>query len=360
MRGSWIAVPLLCLFAAAPGTSGADVTIDVEDVGLEYVIDALEEQSGFTIHCAGRGMPVGVTLRAENEPLKKVLRKVCNQAGVHYETLGGSGFIIRDGPFPESPYKAELATMRLHVQALEIRGKQRNVNLTGGQPVRSGSRPPGLIRLHVDAYLDELLRVCDVEDLSVVDAEGNRLDMPNAEQAARNMVRSMTFGRLVRYGIATPAIPCALHGAQGGAVTLSGTLVSYRKAEPVDFRFDDLKTQGQVVRQGDRSVTLRQVRVLNNVVQVNMKLDGFARPAERLKQHEDPPEVSWEMDQLVVEYADGTEHVVKGPHYYGGPTGVGHNPRKEPAAVIYRAWKRSDPTRRQKFEIKDIPLPARE
>jgi hypothetical protein len=145
---------------------------------------------------------------------------------------------------------------------------------------------------------------------------------------------------------------CTMDESMEDPVTVRGKFRRYRKMEPVDFRFDGL-TAGTVAEQAGRKIILEDVQPLDNRLVLRMKPDWESR----MRRNEEPPEVSWDVGELLLEFEDGhtRSRLLRSLFIsrYIVPT-----EGREAAALVVRVWKRSDPTLVEPFEITDIPVPA--
>lgn len=347
--------------AALCGTVRAqDVTLEVKEMELADVAKLLEQAAGADIRVPRDvGLPVGITLNVENEPFKAVLRKVCEQAGCYYRRMGsGHSYYIYEGPFHESPYHQDFeGGFTVSVERVALTGPDVANDFSGGAVELDVKEPTASVVLQIEVLRDEdLVRLIDLEDLKTVDAEGRVLEIEgNPGIYVQRASVSTTYPDRV-----AETIKCGLRAARGGSITVSGTVLAYRTLEAVDFRFDDLENPLQTVTIDDKTVTMRDVAVTERSVSFNMDVEGFPKPSYgRRRAGEVPPDVSWEVVDLVVLGETGREYTAHGKAYRGGATGVTlSSAYGAPKAVIVRAWRREDPSLRMPFEVKDVPLPS--
>jgi hypothetical protein len=359
-----LAVLLALLSAIALRPAAAKkVSIQVENAPLEDVLKLLEQASGYDIETMTRpeeklGLPVGITLKAENEHFKKVLRQVCEQAGCHYQHWR-DGFRVRNGPSRESPLRAQAGPLTISVNQVSITGSSHRVNYRSGEPRVSHSRPTGRIGLRFEGYEDAMRRIAYLH-LELADSTGRQLELGH-RYSMHNLNQEIITGHSFSHGLVQEDFPFAVTRARGDSLILSGLVGTYGKVETVDFRFDDLQTDGQTVARAGKKVTLRTVSLSRRRLAFNMDLEGFADPEpDGPRQGQPRQNACRDLTQLYIVQHDGTERPVYGSFWRGGGASISRIERESPKAIVLRLWRRSDLGPGEEFRIEDIALPRPE
>jgi len=349
-----VALALMCaLLLARPAPCAERITIDAEDVPFEAVIKMLEAQSGYQFRLIGgarRRQQEKVTLKAENRPIKEVLRAACEQVGFRYRLLHGNTFWIEEGEFQESPHAQRVEAWRVSVESLRVSHGGRYCDFIREPKTYSQQKPSMTIQFAIEADTSgDGAMLCGLEGVEIVDDTGRTYPLPDA------MVRP--FRQTLQFRQRSDKVTHSLHlpepAANAKTLTLGCALTLYTRAEPLEFRFDDLKAEDTAQKKDDIEVTLLSAAIKERSCNLRVKISGFPR----MRHDEDNP---WTRLTVVLLDADNREYRVGSISTHNttwsSSTSVPEN--FTPVALVFRISKRGGPIKTLDFKIENIPLPA--
>jgi hypothetical protein len=355
------AIALAAVLALAGGHLHAQmVTLDMEDVTLDEVIEEMKAQTGYDLRIMNRGGGMQLfepridRVQATDRPLKEVLRQVCVWTEHKYRRVHGNLFYIEPGTFEASRAATMVAGYRISVDSVFVNEGGRSLDLVREY---EGARlqPPGLrLTVTLEAPTDEAATaVGGFAGVRVVDDEGRVGTMD--EQQERSMLQdSFQFHHLPdQTNVSLNFQDIGLRAKK--LASLDGNLLLYEEIEELELRFDDLSARNVTVRQGDVSITLQEVQVQPGHVRVVRRIGDM--PGYDRSHGRDP---HWPDGALEVVFDDGTRESTRSSFYPGssGSHGMGLRDRnKKPVAVVFRVTHRKGEPAKLPFRIEDIPLP---
>ena len=351
-------VVALCLLAPPQSVRAQQVTVDLREATIQDVAAALAEQTGWRFQFVGSRKPapeevVLAEFKAEDRPLKEVLREACERTGYRFRRVQRELFWLDQGEFEESPYLAEADGYRVCVEQVSLNAGSAVLDFTRG-PRQEYHSPPSLgVQISVEAPTDAAAeRIYGLDDVTVTDDTGRVSKVPPERQ--QFLLRQLRFFPTPDKADLNSSFDRPPEDATR-IEALEGVLLLYRNMEVLDYRFDDLTADKPVVQNGGLEVTLFGVRVSDGTCQVNIG----GRVMEAVPEP-DPDE--WGLARFLLEGKDGSTcetqvwQLRPSPstsYSFGIPEGM------EPAAIIYRVTRRRYPDHELPFRIEDIPLPGR-
>lgn len=179
-RLAFVTVATVCFIASASGAPAQRVTVDMKNVTINDVLKELQKQTGLRLYITGRAKPfqapVGARiaeLKADNAPLKHVLREACAETGYTYRRLNDKTFRVEAGEIPAPSHWAHVGDYEITVSRLSTWGRQSSLDLSNSAPRTSDKAPQLWVELSLEAdTIEDARRLVDLREITIVDSDG--------------------------------------------------------------------------------------------------------------------------------------------------------------------------------------------
>jgi hypothetical protein len=355
MRGTGLCV--LAVLMVAGTVAAQQVTIEAKDVALADVVELLKQQTGVQIVGERQAPPETppLTLQFERAPLKKVIRELCKQAGMHF-TRFGSGYHLLPGVERDDRPLCVAGDYEVRVEQI-IHDRQRVLTFKNAdEPMRFENTLR--VNLTAEAWDDEATARLYAFDPAVrAVTDGGAVLEPRQKETLQQ--GQPAYEHLLRgYLPLEPPPPEAVTLA-----TLEGDIVLFADLDRGEFEFALDQEVGQTKETERIAVTLQSYDAKAGVVTCELSVP----PGPKWE----PGEPHWSvrpMTQAALVTAKGDRQAPHGTSYRGEGGQERYTfyqtfafsvpPEFEPVKLAYQVTVPRNPAERLHYKFENLPLPT--
>lgn len=364
-----VALAAITVITSANFASAQLVTVDMKNVTIQDVAKELETQSGLRMQFIGGKKPLQwfigariAELKAEDEPVKHVLRRACEETGYKFRRINENTFWIETGEMPPRPYFARIGVYEVTVEQVTVSGQVRSLNFSEGIPRENKTAPRLTVKLVIEADTEEDAEtIAGLTAIAVADNDGKETTAPEEKhQRVHFFPTPDKFSRSITFDLPSDSAT--------EIATLIGGLKIRQSIERKSLEFNDLKKTNVPLAFEDMSAVLLEFTPppANSPTDHNNRLNWKVKLEAQNMEHGQDKEDVWNREKIRLIGNDGKDYMAN------STSGSGRNKTMtwdmrfsipgdvEPVALSLDLARKSSQTREVEFMIRNIPLPTAE